>query len=149
MIRAPKKLPKYLKTTTFFEYKIENPQSQIFSFSNINSVRNKFDNVLDGWKSWLYCSSRNKTAHAFPLAHFPNNGYNKPYRLGITPQKGGLLADIASTISDRISLQVTVFMWKFDSPQVKRNLIPTIINFLFKLPHELITLSNFLQTSTS
>ena len=48
MIRAPKKLPKYLKTTTFFEYKIENPQSQIFSFSNINSVRNKFDNVLDG-----------------------------------------------------------------------------------------------------
>ena len=39
-------------------------------------------------------------------------------------------------ICDMVSLQLTVFPCKFDLPQ-KRNLMPCIINFVFKLYHEL------------
>ena len=39
-------------------------------------------------------------------------------------------------ICNMVSLQLTVFPCKFDLPQ-KRNLMPCIINFVFKLYHEL------------
>ena len=39
-------------------------------------------------------------------------------------------------ICDMVSLQLTVFPCKFDLPQ-KRNLMPCIINFVFKFYHEL------------
>ena len=32
----------------------------------------------------------------------------------------------------------TVFPCKFDLPQVKRDLISSITNFIYKLPHELV-----------
>ena len=33
--------------------------------------------------------------------------------------------------------QFTVILWKFYSPQVKPDLISSIINFVYELPHEL------------
>ena len=39
------------------------------------------------------------------------------------------------TISDNFFLQFTMFPCKFNSPRVKHNLVSSIINFAFKLPH--------------
>ena len=36
-----------------------------------------------------------------------------------------------------IFLKFTVFLWKFDSPQEKWDFISSIINFVYRLPHEL------------
>ena len=42
-----------------------------------------------------------------------------------------------STINDTISLQFNNFLFKFDSPQVKQNLVLIIINYAYDLYHEL------------
>ena len=42
-----------------------------------------------------------------------------------------------SKIIDKIFWQLTVFPCKFNSPQVKRNLILFMINFVYELPHKL------------
>ena len=41
------------------------------------------------------------------------------------------------TILVIIFWQFSAFLWKFDSPQVKRDLISSMINFLHELPYEL------------
>ena len=51
-------------------------------------------------------------------------------------QQGKIQMNNLLIICDIISLQFTVFRCKFDLPQ-KRNLMPCIINFVFKLYHEL------------
>ena len=43
-----------------------------------------------------------------------------------------------STISDMISLRFTVFPCKFNSPEVKWNLIFSVISFFSELPHNLL-----------
>ena len=48
-----------------------------------------------------------------------------------------LFLQLLSTISDIIFLQFTVFPCKADLSQVKRNLKFSIINYVYKLPHEL------------
>ena len=45
---------------------------------------------------------------------------------------------IATAISHIIRLLFTVFRSKFNSPQVKWNLISSIINFVYELPHDFL-----------
>ena len=44
---------------------------------------------------------------------------------------------IFQTISDKIFLQFTVFLWNFDSPQSKGNFISSVKNFVFQLLNDL------------
>ena len=41
------------------------------------------------------------------------------------------------TITEVISLPITVFPFEFNLPQIERNLISNIINFVYKLRYEL------------
>ena len=45
--------------------------------------------------------------------------------------------EIFHTISDIIFLKFIAFTCKFDSPQVKQNLISSIVIFIYELPPEL------------
>ena len=69
-----------------------------FSYLNINSIRNKFDNVkliIDEHVDIL-CVAEAKIDNSFPTAQFSWPGYHKPYRLDISDRKGGLLVYIRS-----------------------------------------------------
>ena len=48
------------------------------------------------------------------------------------------MVSIVATMLTMILWKFTVFPCKFDSPQVKLDLISSITNFIYKLPHELV-----------
>ena len=56
-----------------------------FSYLNINSIRNKFDNlklIIDEHVDIL-CVAETKIDNSFPTAQFSWPGYHKPHRLDI------------------------------------------------------------------
>ena len=73
--------------------RIWNHNNVIFSYLNINSIRNKFDNlklIIDAHVDIL-CVAEIKIDNSFPIAQFSWPKYHKPYRLDISDRRGGLL----------------------------------------------------------
>ena len=83
--------------------RIRNHNNVIFSYLNINSIRNKFDNlklIIDEPVD-IPCVAETKINKCFPTAQLSWPGYHKPYRLDISGLWGGLLAYIKSHLPSR------------------------------------------------
>ena len=74
-----------------------------FSYLNINSIRNKFDNLklIIEENVDILCVAETKIDKSFPTAQFNWLGYHKPYRLDISGRQGGLLIYIKSHLLSR------------------------------------------------
>ena len=73
--------------------RIHNHSNIILSYLNINSIRNKFDDLklIVNEKLDILCIAETKIHQSFPTAQFPSPGYHKPYRLDISDKQGVLL----------------------------------------------------------
>ena len=60
---------------------------------NINSIRNKFDSIMDivGGQQDIFLISETKIDSSFPDSQFTKSGYSKPFRRDRTANGGGLL----------------------------------------------------------
>ena len=83
--------------------RLETPKQVIASYLNINSVRNKFDDLkyLIGQNVDVLCLGETKVDDSFPQKQFILNGYKTPYRLDISANSGGLLTYVSEHIPSR------------------------------------------------
>ena len=70
----------------------------IFSYLNINSIRNKFDSVRAAITNYvdILIAAETKINESFPTAQFAIDGFHKPLRLDATDKSGGLLVYVRS-----------------------------------------------------
>ena len=70
----------------------------IFSYLNINSIRNKFDSVRAAIVNYvdIFIAAETKINESFPTAQFAIDGFHKPLRLDATNKSGGLLVYVRS-----------------------------------------------------
>ena len=83
--------------------RVQNHNNVIFSYLNINSIRNKFDHlklIIDEHVDIL-CVPETKIGNSSPTAQFSWPGYHKPYRLDISDRRVGLLVYIKSHLPSR------------------------------------------------
>lgn len=82
----------------------------MLGYLNINSVRNKFDNLFSiiGNKFDVFAIAESKLDSSFPDAQFKTRGYKMPYRLDISDKSGGILVyvktGLPSMLLNRFSL---------------------------------------------
>ena len=83
-----------------------NPQNIIFSYININSFRNKFDNLCDLISKNVDILSVAETNldPSFPNSQFLIPGFHEPMRLDITSRRGRMLVYIKSSCHQELSL---------------------------------------------
>ena len=87
----------------------KNPNNITCSYLNINSIRNKFNNLSDmiDQNIDIICIAETKIDSSFPKSNFLMPGYITPYRLDVNERSGGLLVYIKDHI---ISKQLTNFL---------------------------------------
>ena len=70
----------------------KNPKNIIFSYININSIRNKFENLCDiaGNNMDFLSIAETNIESSFPNAQFLLLGFHEPLRLDINHRSGGL-----------------------------------------------------------
>ena len=80
----------------------------IFSHLNINSIRNKFENLKEAVRNQvdILVIAETKIDKSFPMAQFIIEGFHKPLRLNISDKSGGLLVYVRSYL---LSRQLTKF----------------------------------------
>ena len=63
----------------------------IFSYLNINSIRNKFDSVWAAIVNYvdIFIAAETKIKESFPTTQFAIDGFHKPLRLDATGIGGG------------------------------------------------------------
>ena len=74
-----------------------------FSYLDINSIRNKFENsreIIDGNVDVL-CFAETKTDSSFPTGQFSFKGYHSSNRLDVSNRRGGLLVYVNVSIPTR------------------------------------------------
>ena len=83
-----------------------NPQNIIFSYININSFRNKFDNLCDLISKNVDILSVAETNldPSFPNSQFLIPGFHEPMRLDITRRRGRMLVYIKSSCHQELPL---------------------------------------------
>ena len=76
----------------------------ILWYINVNSIRNKLDymKLLLGQSLDIICISETKLHETFPTAQFVMEGFNKPYRLDITSNSGGLLFYVKANLPSKL-----------------------------------------------
>ena len=98
-----------------FDVKFNNPSNLNFTYLNINSVRNKFENfkeIVNGNVD-IFTIAETKLDGSFPTSQFELEGYYSPFRLDITKQSGGLLVYIKSSIlQDNFLMEVFAILYK-------------------------------------
>ena len=90
--------------------RLQNPKNIIFSYININSIRNKFGLIKFGVISCSLISSHvdilsiaeTKLDYSFPNAQFLILNFHQPFRLDISRNSGGLLVFGRSSIPARM-----------------------------------------------
>ena len=80
------------------------PKNIILSYINVNSIRNKLDDLkfLLGKSLDIICISETKLDETFPTAQFAIEGFSKPYRLDITSNSGGLLFYVKANLPSKL-----------------------------------------------
>ena len=70
----------------------------IFSYLNINSIRNKFGSVRESIVNYvdIFIAAETKINESFPTAQFAIDRFHKPLRLDAADKSGGLLAYVRS-----------------------------------------------------
>ena len=68
------------------------PKNIILSYINVNSIRNKLDDLklLQGKSLDIICISETKLDETFPTVQLAIEGFSKPYGLDVTSDSGGL-----------------------------------------------------------
>ena len=97
----------------------KNPKNIIFSYININSIRNKFENLCDivGNNVDILSIAETKLDSSFPNAQFLLPGFHEPVRLDINYRSGGVLVYIKASLLSKIltkfklpiNIQITPF----------------------------------------
>ena len=79
-------------------------KSIILSYININSIRNKLDDLklLLGKSLDIICISETKLDETFPTVQFAIKGFCKPYRLDVTSKSGGLLLYVKANLPSKL-----------------------------------------------
>ena len=82
----------------------KNPKNIIFSYININSIRNKFENLCDilGNNVDVLSIAETKLDSSFPNAQFLLPDFHEPLRLDINHGSGGLLVYIKALLPPKI-----------------------------------------------
>ena len=83
---------------------MKNPKNIIFSYIDINSIRNKFDNLCDliSKNVNILSVAETKLDVSFPNSQFLIPGFHERKRLDITSKHGGVLVYIKSSLPSRI-----------------------------------------------
>ena len=83
--------------------RLKNPKNVIFSYLNINSIRNKFENLQEVIKENvdILAIAETKIDSSFPKSQFLLNGFHNPYRLDVTKNSGGILVYVKSRLPSR------------------------------------------------
>jgi len=91
------------------DLKCKNPNNITCCYLNINSIRNKFNNLADMIDGCIdiVCIAETKLDSSFPKSNFLMSGYSTPFRLDVTEHSGGLLIFIKEHI---ISKQLTKYI---------------------------------------
>ena len=83
--------------------KSKNPENIIFSYININSIRNRFENLdIVGNNVDVFSIPETKLDSSFPNAQFLLPAFQEPLRLDINHRSGGLLVYIQSSLPTKI-----------------------------------------------
>ena len=90
--------------------KAKHPQNIIFSYLNINSIRNKINDLNEtiGGSVDILNISETKVDETFTESQFLLNRFSKPYRLDITSSSGGLLTYVNSNIPSKRLVDVVL-----------------------------------------
>ena len=83
--------------------RLSHPKNVILSYINVNSIRNKLDdlgNIVLQNVDFL-CIAETKLDDSFPESQFMLDGYKKPYRLDASASTGGLLTYVNCNIPSR------------------------------------------------
>ena len=83
--------------------RLNNPKNVIFSYLNINSIRNKMGSLREVVMENvdILAITKTKIDESFPTAQFLLVGYHSPYRLDKSPKSGGILVYVKSSIPSR------------------------------------------------
>ena len=86
------------------KFRLKNPKNIIFSNLNINSVRNKFQNMssLISENGDILIVAETKLDSFFPTTQFAIPGFHHPFRLDINRRSGGLLVYVKGSIPARV-----------------------------------------------
>ena len=86
-----------------FDLRCKNPLNLNFAYLNINSVRNKFENLIGiiNENVDIFTITERKLDGSFPTAQFEIKGYYSLFRFDITNKNGGRLVYIKSSIPSR------------------------------------------------
>ena len=82
------------------QLRLKYPKNVIISYYNINSIRNKFNEIeylLKG-KVDVLTIAESKIDSSFPESQFLMQGYSKPYKLDVSINSGGLLVFVNNNI---------------------------------------------------
>ena len=82
---------------------IENPANPIFAYLNINSIRNKFNDLQELIKGNIdvVMIAETKIDVSFTTAQFLLDNYHQPFRLDINSKSGGILVYVKSSVPSR------------------------------------------------
>ena len=79
------------------------PKNIILSYINVNSIRNKLDDLKRLGKSLdIMCISETKLDETFPTVQFEIEGFSKPYRRDVTSNSGGLLFYVKANLPSKL-----------------------------------------------
>ena len=79
-------------------------------YLNINSLRNKFENIteLTGKAIDVLIFAETKLDNSFPNSQFKIPGYKQPYRLDVSSRSGGLLVLVNDEISSNVLREIDI-----------------------------------------
>ena len=82
---------------------MKNPKNIIFSYININSIHNKFDNLCDliSKNADILSVAETKLDVSFPNSQFLIPGFHEPMRFDITSKRGRMLIYIKSSLPSK------------------------------------------------
>ena len=85
-------------------FRMKNPKNITVSYININSIRNKFDNLCDliSKNVDILLVAETKLDASFSISQFLIPGFHEPMRLDITSKRGGMLVYIRSSLPSKI-----------------------------------------------
>ena len=103
--------------------RLSNPKNVILSYLNMNSIRNKFENLREIIKHNLdvLAVAETKIDASFPSPQFFLEGYHSPYRLDISGKSGGLLVYVKAAIPSR-QLSLSKFQFRIQALPFELNL---------------------------
>ena len=133
------------KVLSLKDLKHKNPENIILSYININSVRNKLDNLvtfLDGSVDILSIAET-KIDSSFPESQFCLKGFKKPYRLDWSDTSGGLLTYIRSDIPSRLVKTNKDYQVLFVELNLRKQ--KWLLFIIYRNPSSSINLDQYLQ----